>query len=864
MVDSGLGVFFAIMSGGAGRERLLHALAEGPCNMGAAIDSGSGHPRVWRCAAYTDTELHSALSRMACAQLTETPGCNTQAVWSGRERVLYVRGRIRVVSPLEYCQGGLCKQSKGCTRHLHQRCGGDAVAAALAAPRSPLRGGHARVARRVNGSSGLNGTNGTAPPLHPAALPYFCQPHPLQTLSSQYRFLAALAHASSHVRNTPTRWLLLIDDDSNVRHARLAEALASLDHTRPLYGGDMVVTARSDRVPRPFLESAKAFGVGAYDGSFACGGAGSLFSRGALDRIDFGDCAVRMRRASRCMQSDWAIGRCATAARLTTLDNLSCGTCALGERCSADDVRVSLGRIERGCVFSQFVGGKCSRPAQSLARLEALLPREKAARRFQATRAAVARQGLRVCTASARVAVSHAKCNEARRLVGAPTGASGDGVAGARGDELSGAPIREAIVFMTSLVRGGRELAQCKFLRLHALLASMERNWTLPNATNVTRELVMLYRGEENAGAAALRDAATREYGAPGVRMVEEVRVVRQPELAGLPNTPSFEAYGDERSGRSKPAFVLWLNGTTYDRAWHVEDDVFTQRPWYDVFDRYAPAPDDLVGRFDDVYPGDQFGWRANCYLGPPRCRRAGGDPSADLATCLRLNRTTRTACFGGSGMARTPNAKVYWPVLRFSRRLAAKVVAMLAEGATGHHEALTGAACAFQPWCSQQPLAEEDGNGLVLGGAPHFRAKTSAVGRDDAQFTHIGFRNRLANMRGVSPKSIRSTLLHPVKCEAEGKLGRMGERQLRYTWTFFKLEEERRRWLKVLNVSGGEAGTLWGGRIRTVRAENEARERKLKAQKLANLLANAKAKAKAKKTNLHRAKKKLKPPKLD
>ena len=45
--------------------------------------------------------------------------------------------------------------------------------------------------------------------------------------------------------------------------------------------------------------------------------------------------------------------------------------------------------------------------------------------------------------------------------------------------------------------------------------------------------------------------------------------------------TPAFiKVFGDDRSGQTKPAFLLWMLRMPYEYAWHIEDDAFFAGPW--------------------------------------------------------------------------------------------------------------------------------------------------------------------------------------------------------------------------------------------------------------------------------------------
>jgi hypothetical protein len=83
---------------------------------------------------------------------------------------------------------------------------------------------------------------------------------------------------------------------------------------------------------------------------FACGGAGSILSAAALQRMDMDRC-MRLYH-SRCMQSDWMIGGCARMHNVTELRALGCGTC---DPKHLDSAAVRTRLSEDRCFFLQNV-----------------------------------------------------------------------------------------------------------------------------------------------------------------------------------------------------------------------------------------------------------------------------------------------------------------------------------------------------------------------------------------------------------------------------------------------------------------------------------------------------------------------------
>ena len=71
---------------------------------------------------------------------------------------------------------------------------------------------------------------------------FFCKPHRRKTLSAQYRFLPALAHArrSFFQASIEAQWFILLDDDSRVNPQLLAASLDGVDASHAVYLGDFI------------------------------------------------------------------------------------------------------------------------------------------------------------------------------------------------------------------------------------------------------------------------------------------------------------------------------------------------------------------------------------------------------------------------------------------------------------------------------------------------------------------------------------------------------------------------------------------------------------------------------------------------
>jgi hypothetical protein len=206
------------------------------------------------------------------------------------------------------------------------------------------------------------------------------------------------------------------------------------------------------------------------------------------------------------------------------------------------------------------------------------------------------------------------------------------------------------------------------------------------------------------------------------------------------------------RTGASKAAFVQFLVGSRYTRAWHVEDDAFYAGKWHTLFDAYRATDADIVGLLYDVKSCDRFGFKASCRF-PPSAQWPKGKPCfSSTQTCVRC--------------------RVSWPVLRVSRWLANATLAVLHAGGKGHHEALLGAVCASHPTlCARTSLKRTQLGAHALGGEPSFRDTSRAVGTSRCRYYFL--------LPGLLTKfnQTRLTLLrlyHPVKCQADPRSGRL------------------------------------------------------------------------------------------
>ena len=168
--------------------------------------------------------------------------------------------------------------------------------------------------------------------------------HLVRTLAAQYRFMPALQHAKANHMREDTRWVALVDDDSWVSLPRLLQVLSAHNHRHPTQLGDFIKpnAVNDTHWRRPF----------------ACGGAGYVLSRGAMRTIDWRHCMRQF--GGSCLQSDWMIGRCIEATRVTAITGLACGTCLakLSFAVSSHSKKLRRRLLEGQCAFAQLPMGE--------------------------------------------------------------------------------------------------------------------------------------------------------------------------------------------------------------------------------------------------------------------------------------------------------------------------------------------------------------------------------------------------------------------------------------------------------------------------------------------------------------------------
>ena len=188
---------------------------------------------------------------------------------------------------------------------------------------------------------------------------YFCEKHVQDTLIAQYRFLPSLHYMKSMLirkfLSHQIDWMGLFDDDTQVDFEKLRYQLGRCGRGIPLYLGDTGWKTYGFEYPQTnsmgflnFHESVRVK-LSRKTRIFACGGSGSIFSRAAINRIDFLQCIKKYH--SFCMQSDWMLGRCASKYDVISDPSFSCGVCGIASKCHEGGLSP-----DKNCVFAQHTG----------------------------------------------------------------------------------------------------------------------------------------------------------------------------------------------------------------------------------------------------------------------------------------------------------------------------------------------------------------------------------------------------------------------------------------------------------------------------------------------------------------------------
>ena len=241
------------------------------------------------------------------------------------------------------------------------------------------------------------------------------------------------------------------------------------------------------------------------------------------------------------------------------------------------------------------------------------------------------------------------------------------------------------------------------------------------------------------------------------------LRTVRQPAVT----SPAWRTFGAQMIGYSKAAFLLWFiaNGSSCQRTWQLEDDVFFTGRWDTIFDAHLSMTHDLIA------PVQHVSNRTMRYLRLPQCHHGSGvdnpecgefrgreDPEAQRAKNCYLDRTTPCA-------RRVQPTITIWPLIRMSQRLAIELQQIMdVRGGHGFHEYLTDTACTNASWCTRAPL-QIDMIGELLSGHVGGLPKHAQTLKNLAQLRHHA-------LPGAATSISSNRVFHPVKCEADEGLG--------------------------------------------------------------------------------------------
>lgn len=256
-------------------------------------------------------------------------------------------------------------------------------------------------------------------------------------------------------------------------------------------------------------------------------------------------------------------------------------------------------------------------------------------------------------------------------------------------------------------------------------LLALARSVTSPNGTS--RDLWVLHAANWTPNEAGGLWSELREAG---------LRTDAQP---ACPDTIPWRTFGSERSGWSKAAFIQFAKDhTEYDYFWAMEADTFYTGRWFTLFNTFVASSADLLGHWHN----EHLKWNSS-------------SPASDILHCSVLghpcpHRHSRLN-------------RMYWPVLRVSRRFATELASSLSadiNGSSGHHEILTEPFCDASSWCTARQFPD-----AIVG---IFRLAGWGPFKEESMATLAQMRVR-ANSSGLLPPN---RVYHPVKCEVDDNSG--------------------------------------------------------------------------------------------
>ena len=265
---------------------------------------------------------------------------------------------------------------------------------------------------------------------------------------------------------------------------------------------------------------------------------------------------------------------------------------------------------------------------------------------------------------------------------------------------------------------------------------------------------------------------------------------------------PGWRKFGGVRSHGCKSFILRWAARMPFTRVWIIENDVFFTGRWNEIFDSAHPTAD-VVADFtdsptfmlpmangEDAMELQDRLLRSRLVIAPSvisGCRVAAGVPcivkrgaegvAMPMSTAVAAQAEKGGIAIGKGTEAMGPHRKVMWMTIRLSRPFAQRLAGSLsrADGARGHHEAVTGPFGIFEGFSMEHLPSFVLSNGtFVPGGWGALKRKRSP------QNGLLG----LARLFDPNGRIHESSLYHPVKCAADSRAG-----QLQLAWARAKAD---------------------------------------------------------------------------
>ena len=389
-----------------------------------------------------------------------------------------------------------------------------------------------------------------------------------------------------------------------------------------------------------------------------------------------------------------------------------------------------------------------------------------------------------------------------------------------------------AVVFVTA--RDGANLTACRRGLVSALVASSRRasepesssanadassssdaaaSSSSSSSSSALHSVFVLHGG--NATGASPQFPPSSSGSPPGVRLIAQRDVART-----LPARLRCDC--GRGNGGTPFQFMQWLADSDHAFGWYVEEDVVFTGDWSQIFRLRVEERDSseerplALGQPEQQHPSEEHPPSFDSDSDSSSAPSPPFSGPADLvAHVTRVESAWKKRCVmpGRAGCANVDTGhmhKTWWPVLGISRDLAKRLMDAIAEpnGANGHQETITYAFCdrtaGPKPARAEEEAEAEDGTSAK---SPEVRSKSvrtsgpegdGASSRQSAGFFcrhrplpasllgayHLGHWGRFmkprdhATFTGVGltwGANLRANALyHPLKCEADGGIGRL------------------------------------------------------------------------------------------